>query len=78
MLKKSINTKEKLINIENFDVEHRFQCLTMNTVQDYLFLHMLTQYGPTIQYAEMDAGSPLLDNNSKTFVQEVTQTFLYY
>ena len=39
--------------------------------------HVVPTYGKTIQYAQVD-DSPSIDKDSKTFIQQVSGTFLYY
>ena len=39
--------------------------------------HVVPTYGQTIQYAQVD-DSPSIDKASKTFIQQVSGTFLYY
>ena len=48
------------------------------TKQDQPHQHTVPTYGATIQYAKPPDESPTLNNEDKTFIQQVTGTFLYY
>ena len=46
--------------------------------QDQPHQHTVPTYGATIQYVKQPDKSPTLKNDNKTFIQQVTGTFLYY
>ena len=56
----------------------RFKCGTPRRAQDQPFQHTVPTYGDRQQFAVAPDGTSLLEKDSKTFVQQVTGTFLYY
>ena len=53
----------------------RHQCTKK---QDQPHQHSVPKYGANIQYAKKPDDSPLLNEQDKLFIQQVTGTFLYY
>ena len=47
-------------------------------IQDQPHQHSIPTYGATTQYANLPDQSPKLNDQDKTFIQQVTGTFLYY
>ena len=47
-------------------------------IQDQPHQHSIPTYGATVQYAKLPDTSPISNNDDKTFIQQVTGTFLYY
>lgn len=47
-------------------------------IQDQPYQHGIPTYGAMIQYAKLADTSQILNEEDKTFIQQVTGTFLYY
>ena len=56
----------------------QFKHGTPRQSQDQPYQHTVPTYGARQQFAVAPDGTALLDKYSKTFVQQVTDTFLYY
>ena len=55
----------------------RFQHPHPKRAQDQPHKHVAPNYGQKVQYEHVDE-SELLDKDGKTYIQQVTGTFLYY
>ena len=56
----------------------RFEHEPPKKQQDQPYPHVIPNYGAKVQYAKAADGSPLLSKDGKTYVMQVTGTFLFY
>lgn len=56
----------------------RFNHIPIKKNEDQPYQHAIPNYGAKAQYAEKEDSSELLDQEGKTYVQQVVGTFLFY